>query len=53
MYVLGDFKDGRLGMDVAENQKIPKVLPALPQIKLSTCGSDCSFVITENSNTEN
>lgn len=50
VYVLGDYKDGRLGMDIAENQKVPKVLSSLPQIKLATCGSDNSFVITENSN---
>lgn len=49
MYVLGDYKDGRLGMDIAENQKVPKVLSSLPQIKLATCGSDNSFVVTENS----
>lgn len=48
VYVLGDYKDGRLGMDIAENQKVPKVLSSLPQIKLSTCGSDNSFVITES-----
>ncbi|KAF0763865.1 regulator of chromosome condensation [Aphis craccivora] len=48
VYVLGDYKDGRLGMDIAENQKVPKVLSSLPQIKLATCGSDNSFVITEN-----
>jgi len=46
---LGDYKDGRLGMDIAENQKVPKVLSSLPQIKLATCGSDNSFVVTENS----
>lgn len=50
VYVLGDYKDGRLGMDIAENQKVPKVLSSLPQIKLATCGSDNSFVVTENSN---
>jgi len=50
VYVLGDYKDGRLGMDVAETQKIPKVLSSLPQIKLVTCGSDNSFAVTENSN---
>lgn len=49
VYVLGDYKDGRLGMDIAENQKVPKVLSSLPQIKLATCGSDNSFVVTENS----
>lgn len=48
VYVLGDYKDGRLGMDIAENQKVPKVLSSLPQIKLVTCGSDNSFVVTEN-----
>lgn len=48
VYVLGDYKDGRLGMDIAENQKVPKVLSSLPQIKLATCGSDNSFVVTEN-----
>ncbi|VVC41867.1 Regulator of chromosome condensation 1/beta-lactamase-inhibitor protein II,Regulator of chromosome [Cinara cedri] len=48
VYVLGDYKDGRLGMDIAENQKVPKVLSSLPQIKLATCGSDNTFVITEN-----
>jgi len=46
---MGDYKDGRLGMDIAENQKVPKVLSSLPQIKLATCGSDNSFVVTENS----
>lgn len=50
MYVLGDYKDGRLGMDIAETQKVPKILSSLPQIKLATCGSDNSFVVTENSN---
>lgn len=50
VYVLGDYKDGRLGMDIAETQKVPKVLSSLPQIKLATCGSDNSFVVTENSN---
>jgi len=49
VYVLGDYKDGRLGMDIAENQKVPKVLSSLPQIKLATCGSDNSFVVTESS----
>lgn len=49
VYVMGDYKDGRLGMDIAENQKVPKVLSSLPQIKLATCGSDSSFVVTENS----
>lgn len=49
VYVMGDYKDGRLGMDIAENQKVPKVLSSLPQIKLATCGSDNSFVVTENS----
>lgn len=53
MYVLGDYKDGRLGMDIAENQKVPKVLSSLPQIKLVTCGSDNTFVVTENSNKKN
>ncbi|XP_050537057.1 regulator of chromosome condensation-like isoform X2 [Daktulosphaira vitifoliae] len=48
VYVLGDYRDGRLGMDVAENQKVPKVLPSLPQVKIATCGSDNNFVITEN-----
>lgn len=48
VYVLGDYKDGRLGMDIAENQKVPKVLSSLPQIKIATCGSDNSFVVTEN-----
>lgn len=46
---MGDYKDGRLGLDIAEDQKVPKVLSSLPQIKLVTCGSDSSFVITENS----
>lgn len=50
VYVLGDYKDGRLGMDIAEIQKVPKVLSSLPQIKLATCGSDNTFVVTENSN---
>lgn len=50
VYVLGDYKDGRLGMDIAEVQKVPKVLSSLPQIKLATCGSDNTFVVTENSN---
>lgn len=53
VYVLGDYKDGRLGMDIAENQKVPKVLSSLPQIKLATCGSDNTFVVTENSNNIN
>ena len=44
---LGDYKDGCLGKDIAENQKVPKVLPLLPQIKLATCGSDNSFFVTE------
>ncbi|XP_050438478.1 regulator of chromosome condensation-like [Adelges cooleyi] len=48
VYVLGDYTYGRLGMDIAENQRVPKVLPSLPQVKLATCGSDNSFVITEN-----
>lgn len=48
VYVLGDYKDGRLGIDIAETQKVPKVLSSLPQIKLATCGSDNSFVVTEN-----
>lgn len=50
VYVLGDYKDGRLGIDIAEIQRVPKVLSSLPQIKLATCGSDNSFVVTENSN---
>jgi len=47
---LGDYRYGRLGMDIAETQKVPKVLSSLPKIKLSTCGADNTFVITENSN---
>jgi hypothetical protein len=47
---MGDYRDGRLGIDIAEIQKIPKVLSSLPQIKLISCGSDNTFAITENSN---
>ncbi|XP_025425603.1 regulator of chromosome condensation-like [Sipha flava] len=48
VYVMGDYRDGRLGIDIAEIQKIPKVLSSLPQIKLISCGSDNTFAITEN-----
>lgn len=48
---MGDYRDGRLGIDIAEIQKVPKVLSSLPQIKLISCGSDSTFAITENSNT--